>query len=293
MIKKLFSGNIPTIVVSGKTIPEVWEKSLIAVWQRGCLIKTQYDKPEDPPSRDCTMVMTIEDPLSEPRIHRGFPGGLEDLEIYRQEVLLGVHDHWVDINDSVKWDYTYHQRLCKYEGIKKEKLEIGYFDQIRWAIENLAETPYTRRILAITWEVEKDQKVNDPPCLQQCWWRILEGENGLFLNMRTLWRSRDAFKAAFMNIFALTELQRMMAEEISKICGKKINVGQYTDVSWSYHIYGSYFQEFEGFLEALKKRSFKERTWTSKFVEPFFELGRQKLEQQLRAEAEGRGKGVI
>ncbi|MCK7472406.1 MAG: hypothetical protein MZV49_00060 [Rhodopseudomonas palustris] len=37
-------------------------------------IRTEYDKPGDPPSRDCTMLWTVEDPFAEPRIHRAFPG---------------------------------------------------------------------------------------------------------------------------------------------------------------------------------------------------------------------------
>ena len=38
-------------------------------------------------------------------------------------------------------------------------------------------------------------------------------------------------------------------------------VGRYVHMVDSYHIYGSYFKEFEGrFLGALRKRSFEQRT---------------------------------
>ena len=30
-------GNIPVLTVSGKTIPEVWEKSLIETWSKGAI----------------------------------------------------------------------------------------------------------------------------------------------------------------------------------------------------------------------------------------------------------------
>ncbi|MCK4591537.1 MAG: hypothetical protein KAT86_07265, partial [Candidatus Latescibacteria bacterium] len=79
-------GNVPLITVSGCTLPEVWENSLLELWHKGVPIRTEYDKAGDPPSRDCTMVMAVEEPFAEPRIHRAFPAGLEDLEIYRQEV---------------------------------------------------------------------------------------------------------------------------------------------------------------------------------------------------------------
>ena len=60
--------------------------------EKGVAIKTEYDKAGDPPSKDCTMVMVVNEPFKEPRIHRAFPGGLEDLEVYRQEVIDGVGD---------------------------------------------------------------------------------------------------------------------------------------------------------------------------------------------------------
>lgn len=102
------------IFVEGKTIPEVWEKSIIECWNTGTEFKTQYDKPTDPPSKDVTAILHIKEPISEPRIHRAFPGGLEDLEKYRSEVLYGVHDHWINPKEG-KWEYTYHKRLFEYE----------------------------------------------------------------------------------------------------------------------------------------------------------------------------------
>ena len=76
--KATFSGgNIPVLKVEGKTLPEVWEKSLLEVWQKGIAIKTQYDRPNDPPSRDATMIIIFHEPFSKPRIHRALPTGLD------------------------------------------------------------------------------------------------------------------------------------------------------------------------------------------------------------------------
>jgi thymidylate synthase len=69
--------GIPVLHAEGDSIARAWENSLIALHAHGCTIKTQYDKPEDPPSKDATMVITITDPLSEPMIHKDFPGGQE------------------------------------------------------------------------------------------------------------------------------------------------------------------------------------------------------------------------
>ena len=58
-------------------------------------------------------MIHVTEPFAEPRIHRAFPGGLDDLEKYRAEVLYGVHDHWID-PAAGKWEYTYHERLFAY-----------------------------------------------------------------------------------------------------------------------------------------------------------------------------------
>jgi thymidylate synthase len=197
--------EIPVIKAEGRVLPETWERAVVATWKDGLDIKTEYDKPGDPPSKDCTMIMVVDEPMGEPRIHRAFPGGLEDLEVYRQEVVSGIHDHWIDPK-SGKWTYTYHQRLFGYS------IEGKKIDQIDCIINKLRKTPYSRRAQAITWNPGVDPATDDPPCLQRIWFRLVElGRGRLALNMNTHWRSRDAFKASFMNMFALTDLQRMIA----------------------------------------------------------------------------------
>jgi thymidylate synthase len=264
-------NEIPVIIIKGKTLPEVWEKAVMATWEGGLNIKTEYDKAGDPMSKDCTMIMVVEDPMAEPRIHRAFPGGLEDLEIYRQEVVLGIHDHWINPKEG-KWTYTYHERLSNYpiEGIR--------VDQIDYMIKKLQSTPYSRRAQAITWNPKLDPPTDDPPCLQRIWSRLVKlDERRYALDMNTHWRSRDAFKASFMNIFALTDLQRHIAEKVSQGLGVEVRVGRYVDISDSFHIYGSYADEFKNFLKMVKERSFEERTWPTEFAKPFFEDGIQKI----------------
>ncbi|MDD3927623.1 MAG: thymidylate synthase [bacterium] len=263
-------SEIPVLYVEGDTIPEAWEKSLIRLWREGMPIKTEYDRPGDPPSRDCTMMMVIRDPFAEPRLHRAFPAGLDDLEVYRQEVVEGVHDHWIAPEEG-KWTYTYHKRLFGYES------EGRAIDQLDYVVAKLAEAPHTRRAQAITWDPALDIPTYDPPCLQRLWFRLTEDEGEMALNMNSHWRSRDAYKAAFMNIFALTDLQRVIAGRLSEKLDRPVRPGRYVDIADSYHIYGSYFEEFKGFLETVENRSFEERTWNSDFAEPFFEMGRERL----------------
>jgi thymidylate synthase len=284
---KLTGGNMQAnvLIVEGKTIAEVWEKSVLLLWEKGTPFKTEYDLPQDPPSRDATMIMVVNEPFSEPRIHLGFPGGMEDLEKYRQEVVLGIHDHWIKPEEG-KWTYTYHQRLFNYP-VNNEKT----VNQIDYIINKLSQTFFTRRAQAITWIPSYDPQTDDPPCLQRIWCRIVTENNKNYLRMNTHWRSRDAYRAAYMNLFGLTELQKFIAEQISKKTGKEILVGPYVDITDSYHIYGSNFEDFEKrFLKITRERDFynedrlKSRTMRSDdpAVIAGFEYGRQLLEHEKK-----------
>ena len=93
-------NGIPVLMAEGDCIARAWENALVLLYRSGCDIKTQYDKPDDPPSKDATMIVTVHDPLAEPMIHRDFPGGFEELEEYVMEVCEGIKDHCVrDPND--------------------------------------------------------------------------------------------------------------------------------------------------------------------------------------------------
>ena len=180
-------------------------------------MQTQYDKPGDPPSKDATMIITVHEPLAEPMIHRDFPGGPEELQEYVMEVCEGIKDHCVrDARDpaDTRWEYTYHQRLFAYE-----VPTLAPIDQIEQLCRQLAETPYTRRAQAVTWKVWEDAGCYDPACLQSIWCRIIEQEGVPRLSMNVRFRSNDAYKAAFMNMFALVQLQAKIAARIGELSG--------------------------------------------------------------------------
>ncbi|MBN2424435.1 MAG: hypothetical protein JXR46_05595 [Calditrichaceae bacterium] len=257
------TGNIPVLFIEGNNLPEVWEKSLISLHQNGCTVKTEYDRPDDPPSKDCTVMMVVNDPLSEPMIHRDLPGGLDDLQEYVMEVLDGIKDHCIrkagdDANDT-RWEYTYHQRLFDYNVPCVEKP----FDQIEIIARKLAKTPYTRRAQAITWKVWEDNDCYDPACLQSVWCRLMKGDNdNWFLNMNIRFRSNDAYKAAFMNMFALIQLQKKIADRIAELSGRQVKIGRYVHQADSYHVYGSSFRDFEErFLKSVSAMKFEDRTF--------------------------------
>ena len=261
-------GNIPTLTIAARCLPEAWEKAVLAVWKEGVDLRTEYDKPQDPPSKDATVIITVENPFNEPRIHKNFPGGPEELEAYRQEVCDGIHDHSID-PAAGKWTYTYHERLfayCPTDDLRSGKGSRPFrpVDQIAYVVEKCAKTFYSRRAQAVTWMPTADPPTYDPPCLQRLWFRILHDAQGRgVLNMNSHWRSRDLYKAWFMNAYALTDLQRIVAERISEKIAQPVKVGRYVDVSDSLHIYGSYFREALPEIEKMDRSGFEERSWKS------------------------------
>jgi thymidylate synthase len=287
MLAAKIQGGIPAISITADCLPEAWEKTVIAVWDNGAEIKTQYDKPDDKPSKDATVMVTIDNPFAEPRIHKNFPGGPAELESYRQEVIAGIHDHWIN-PAAGKWTYTYHERLfayCPVEDIRNADSPKPFkaFDQVRYMIDSLSKCFHTRRAQAITWMPTADPNTDDPPCLQRIWCRLTADDDGeLSLNMNTHWRSRDLYKAWFMNVYALTDLQRIIAEGISQKINKPVRVGRYVDISDSLHIYGSYFDDAEKEVQKMRDPSkpFTDRAWET--THPAFEMMTQEAKQNLQ-----------
>lgn len=287
MTQPLTAGDVPTLTITAECLPEAWEKAVLAVWDNGLAVKTQYDKPDDPPSRDATVMITVTCPFNEPRIHKNFPGGPEELEAYRQEVVAGIHDHWID-PAAGKWTYTYHERLFAYtpvENLRDAKTPKPFkrVDQIAYIVDALAACDHTRRAQAITWMPTADPQTDDPPCLQRVWCRLARDEQGRFvLNMNTHWRSRDLYKAWFMNAYALTDLQHIIADRLSEKLNTPVRVGRYVDISDSLHIYGSYFKDAQVEIEKMRTTPYHQRSWESSH--PAFEMMTDEAKQKLNSD---------
>ena len=287
----LKSNEIPSVAVWGKTIPETWENAVLAAWEFGTHIPTEYDQDVDPQSRDVTLMMTVADPFAEPRIHLALPCGYLDLAVYVAEVVGGVHDSWVN-REGHGWSYSYHDRLFNWPGkyswekiLGGQEIEIPNVNQIDILINKLVSAPYTRRAQAITWVPQIDQPDPEPPCLQRIWCRLVKSDDkNYLLEMNTHWRSNDALKAAFMNTYAFTELQKMIAGEIEKRMDKPIGVGRYVGVMDSFHLYGSYERknQIQTLLNQVEKMSFERRVVRSDnpMVMAEFAKAREKLAQE-------------
>ena len=272
--------NIPVLTVCEKTLAQAYEKALVALYQNGVRFRTQYDKPDDPPSLDSTMNITILEPLADPMIHKAFPGGIEDLKEYTME-LMGAKDHWVkNMNDpqDTRWEYTYHGRLAEYgawrELVGGQSRKAGFFsiDQIEAVIDKLAKQPYTRQAQMITWMPNLDIDTYDPPCLQSLWYRIMEDDSGgWWLNCNVRFRSNDAWGANFMNMFGFIQLNKeIIAAGIARKSGRNVGLGRMNWQADSFHIYGKDIAQSRKLLfDRVDSQNFEQRTYN--FHDPFIQ----------------------
>ena len=286
--------GIPVLTAEGDGIAEAWENSLIELNASGCEIRTQYDQPGDPLSIDATMNITVVDPLADPMIHKAFPGGIEDLQEYVLE-LCGAKDHWVkNMNDpeDTRWEYTYHQRLKSYGSWREarggQSVRAGSFsvDQIEQVISKLVEQPHTRQAQMITWMPNIDFDCYDPPCLQSLWYRLLADEQGVaWLNCNVRFRSNDAWGANFMNMFGFIQFNRqVIADEIARRSGRRVELGRLNWQADSYHIYGKSIAEAEARLfDRLQTTTFEERVFNFRdpMIRQIYEEAREAVLEKI------------
>jgi thymidylate synthase len=268
--------SIPVLHVQAPSLAEAYEKALVSLHRDGTRFRTQYDKEGDPLSIDSTMNITVDRPLSDPMVHKAFPGGFNDLREYVYE-LQGLKDSWTkNINDpdDTRWEYTYHGRLQNYGQWKEKIAEDGStasrpagpfrVDQVEHVIAKLVEQPFTRQAQMITWMPNLDLDCFDPPCLQSLWYRILEDDDGVqWLNCNVRFRSNDAWGANFMNMFGFIMFNReIIADEVARRSGKRVELARLNWHADSFHIYGKDIAQAEARLfSRLDSTSLDERVY--------------------------------
>jgi thymidylate synthase len=231
------NDHLPQFLVEGDLLPEVWEKSLELLWNKGLTSYKEsykFDMEKDT-IKECSMRMVVRKPFYQPRFHLEW-GRPKDFYDYSDDVILGKKNHLI----GKAYDYTYHDRIFQYKDSQNNT-----FNQIEYIVKKLKEVPHSNRAQAVTWMVWSDEDPEvGPPCLQIVWCKVIQEK----LEMHTHWRSRDAYSAAPMNMWALTNLQKIIASEIG------IEVGQYVDTSESFHIYEENFSRVQNVVKLSKNR---------------------------------------
>jgi len=120
--------------ISKDNINDAWLMAIGKVLYEGDDIKTEYDKEEDLPSKDATVLIEIKDPMSKPikrrdkiiRIKSKFGnsyevyGCLADTYLigsiqsgYIEEIVEGINDHFL-YESGLSFPYSYHDRIFNY-----------------------------------------------------------------------------------------------------------------------------------------------------------------------------------
>jgi hypothetical protein len=243
-------GRLPVFHVEAGSIPEAYYGALKAVHFGGHTMRTQYDRKDsegnfiDPPGKDARVTIRIRDPFAQPRYpalsycERGkyiaeFLGAKDHLVVPYAELLRRVRQG--EEFEATEWPYCYHQRLAAYP-----RSDGTTMDQLEMILDKLAKDPITRRAVATTRVPEIDLfMVSDMPCLGEVQLRSIQDAQGrLVLNMHTMWRSRDLFKAWGDNLIGITNLQARLAVRLAAKTGREVLVGPYSESNGSLHIYG-------------------------------------------------------
>lgn len=225
--------------VYGTNLAETYHCSLVGLYNEGEIVACpDYNTNQ----KEISMTIVTEHPLMEPRISALFAGGPDDLEQYVQEMTDGILDFEVDRGN---WKYTYHQRMTSFPVDPNVfKLETPTADQIQFVIEDLKRNPDSRRAVINIRDNSSDMYSADPACLQHMQFFIRNGA----LHLKALFRSNDACKAAFMNMYALVAIQQKVANALN------IPVGSYTHRANSYHCYERDFGLLEGYVKRIKDK---------------------------------------
>ena len=120
--------------ISKDNIRDAWLSAIGQVLFNGDNIKTEYDKPKDPPSKDATVLIEISDPFSKPIMRKDkilkikskhgnsyeVYGCLADTYLigsiqsgYIEEIIDGVNDNLL-YGSGVSFPYSYHDRIYNY-----------------------------------------------------------------------------------------------------------------------------------------------------------------------------------
>ena len=214
------------ILVSGRSLPESYHKALIELKKNGEIVNCPA---WNTTCLETAMTIHIKEPLAEPMISKCFIGGPAELQQYLMEMLDGILDFEISRGN---WEYTYHDRMVNYCGK----------DQINFVINELKTDPDSRRAVVLI-RNSGDIGSPDPACLQHIQYTIRNNR----LNCYVLFRSNDACKASFMNMFALIMLQKKIADELG------VEVGTYTHRANSFHCYQKDFDLLDGYVKRIKK----------------------------------------
>jgi len=210
--------------IEGKKVADVWLRVLDRILKFGYVKMSQYGEKQRE-LIDLITVINSENP-DEPYLPSYLYFNRDDLLNYFPQLMTD------NVFEGV--EYTYGSRLRNHEGI----------NQIEAIINELRSENYSRRAVAVTWNVRKDCKNEKSPCLDLV--QALVEDNVLYLT--AYFRSNDMFRAWPQNAYGLLKVQKEVAEALGLVIGKLVVV------SCSAHIYERDFLEAQKMIEKNKPK---------------------------------------
>lgn len=246
-------------VINAPTLATAHERIIRYILENGYYQFTE-DK-EHTIETDC-ITAYIENPFRPDRISAFAPQKEMAANEYARQLIEG--------SDNT-FDYTYHDQLFKWNEYYIHGRKIVH-NQIDYIIKKLQETPESRRAIAIVFDPNKHQYTDKSvPCLQLIQLLYRSGS----LHMKTVFRSNDMLTASGLNMYALTLLQKNIADQLD------YNIGSYTHIALVPHIYhirdsDKMMTMVDGINKQLKDQndSIKIKKWVLENIETYSKTGR-------------------
>jgi len=145
---------------------------------------------------------------------------------YLNENGVKIWDEWADRNGDLGHVYGYQWRSWPTPDGK-------HIDQIQKVIEQLKETPNSRRIIVSAWNVSEIESMALPPC--HTFFQFYVSNNKLSCQLYQ--RSADIFLGVPFNIASYALLTMMMAQ----VCN--LELGEFVHTLGDAHIYSNHFDQ--------------------------------------------------
>ncbi len=218
---EVYSSEKTGFVIRGGKVGDVWLEILQTIMKFGYVKKTQY---ADNQKEVTCLVSVISD-------ENPYNIKWEDYFQFNEEHLRKYLPQLLDTQGVGDVSYTYGSKLRDFKGV----------NQIDSIVKELKKAIYSRRAVAVIWDVEKDHDNPNSPCLD-----LIQALVQDKLNLTAYFRSNDMFGAWPENALALRAVQYEIANRLG------VEVGDLVIVSNSAHIYE---QDWEKALEILKENS--------------------------------------
>ena len=205
-------------VIRGEKVGDTWLQILDTILRFGHIKKSQYS--DDQQEITClTSIITNENP-NKIDFKPYFQFSKRHFKKYLPQLLTA------DKFDGVS--YTYGSRLRNFKGI----------NQIDSIVQQLKTALYSRRAIAVTWDVGEDHLSSHGPCLD-----LIQALVQDKLHLTAYLRSNDMFAAWPENALALRKIQYEIAEKVG------IKLGDLIMISNSAHIYSSDWKKAKKILK--------------------------------------------